>query len=71
MQCSADANAKNLHGKERRIFRSNCIKEHTAKLHQHGVKHVAQPAQHYSKPAQKTASKAAQVVHKKKTSNPS
>ncbi len=31
-KCSAEANAKNLHGKERRAFRHQCINPSTAQL---------------------------------------
>ena len=47
-QCSDEANAKNLHGNERRAFRHHCMKEHTAQ-----ATALGKPASTTEKPAKK------------------
>jgi hypothetical protein len=50
LQCSAEANAKGLHGKARVSFRRDCLRKatHHAAYHKPAVKHV-QPASTHKK----------------------
>ena len=49
LQCSADANAKNLHGKARVAFRRDCMRKATS--HNAAYKTPAAPAKNQMKPA--------------------